>query len=135
MAGQGNGDDVAFSLLEFLNHLGSILAFLHSQRHTNLLGKLLAEQVLQTHSVVVVIIIGGRTIHGEHDQLAIVLDIRQRQPPLLSLSTGIAICCVFVRFLFVRTIHSLHFAHGSSPGSEFLLRFLVSATGKQKQRI
>ena len=129
MAGQWHGNDIAFSLLQSLNHLGGILAFLHSQRYANLLGKLLAEQVLQTHAVVVIIIIGGRTVHGEHDELAVLLDIFQRETPLpVALSVGIIQPISIGVSIFFRTVDAIHFAHGSTPWRKLLLRFLVSAT-------
>ena len=66
-----NGDDISLAFLQLANHFCRILTFLDTQRHTNLLGEFLTQEILETHAMVVVIIIGGRSVDSEHNHLTI----------------------------------------------------------------
>ena len=106
--------DVCLAIFQAAHHLGSILAHIHSQRHSQLLGKLFCQQILHTHSLAMIFIVRVRTCHCQHYQLTIRLYVAQRE------------CVIIIRNAVA--------PHHGSPWCGFHFRLTVASRQQEQSR-
>ena len=75
--GQEKSNQISVSAFQLLHHLGRVFAHFHTQRHAQGLSKFLAKQILQSHSMTVIVIIILGTGERQHNQFSVINNVFQ----------------------------------------------------------